>query len=89
MDEVLGSGLLSKEFCFLSVIRNPPGWEIGIYITGALALLGIAGVNLWKLWKSGSYPAPSPFPNYDYRYLEQKYGATYSQIRQKVKRSQL
>ncbi|XP_066465598.1 synaptotagmin-12 [Tiliqua scincoides] len=63
----------------LSVIRNPPGWEIGIYITGALALLGIAGVNIWKLWKSGSYPAPSPFPNYDYRYLEQKYG---TQIRQ-------
>ncbi|XP_070813465.1 synaptotagmin-12 [Pituophis catenifer annectens] len=67
----------------LSVIRNPSGWEIGVYITGALALLGIAGVNLWKLWKSGGYPAPSPFPNYDYRYLEQKYGSTYSQIKQK------
>ncbi|CAI5763131.1 synaptotagmin-12 [Podarcis lilfordi] len=67
----------------LSVIRSPPGWEIGIYITGALVLLGIAGVNLWKLWRSGSYPAPSPFPNYDYRYLEQKYGTTYSQIKQK------
>uniref|UniRef100_A0A803TEG8 C2 domain-containing protein n=1 Tax=Anolis carolinensis TaxID=28377 RepID=A0A803TEG8_ANOCA len=67
----------------LSVIKNPPGWEIGVYITGALALLGIAGVNLWKLWRSGSYPAPSPFPNYDYRYLEQKYGTTYSQIKQK------
>ncbi|KAM3851513.1 synaptotagmin-12 [Vipera latastei] len=67
----------------LNVIRNPSGWEIGIYITGALALLAIAGVNLWKLWKSGGYPAPSPFPNYDYRYLEQKYGSTYSQIKQK------
>ncbi|XP_070591907.1 synaptotagmin-12 [Erythrolamprus reginae] len=67
----------------LSVIRNPSGWEIGVYITGALALLGIAGVNLWKLWKSGGYPAPSPFPNYDYKYLEQKYGSTYSQIKQK------
>ncbi|XP_063148989.1 synaptotagmin-12 [Candoia aspera] len=67
----------------LSVMRNPSGWEIGVYITGALALLGIAGVNLWKLWKSGGYPAPSPFPNYDYRYLEQKYGSTYSQIKQK------
>ncbi|XP_026523920.1 synaptotagmin-12 [Notechis scutatus] len=67
----------------LSVIRNPSEWEIGVYITGALALLGIAGVNLWKLWKSGGYPAPSPFPNYDYRYLEQKYGSTYSQIKQK------
>uniref|UniRef100_A0A8D0C4Y5 Synaptotagmin-12 n=1 Tax=Salvator merianae TaxID=96440 RepID=A0A8D0C4Y5_SALMN len=66
-----------------SVLRIPSGWEVGIYITGALALLGIAGLNLWKLWKSGSYPAPSPFPNYDYRYLEQKYGSTYSQIKQK------
>ncbi|NWW84211.1 SYT12 protein, partial [Rhynochetos jubatus] len=45
---------------------------------GALALLGIAAVNLWKLWRSGTYPAPSPFPNYDYRYLEQKYGAACS-----------
>ncbi|KAF7245498.1 Synaptotagmin-12 [Varanus komodoensis] len=67
----------------LSVIKNPPGWEVGVYITGALVLLGIAGVNLWKLWKSGSYPTPSPFPNYDYRYLEQKYGTTYYQIKQK------
>lgn len=52
---------------------------------GALALLGIAAVNLWKLWRSGSYPAPSPFPNYDYRYLEQKYGTAYSDIKHKVK----
>ncbi|XP_013920967.1 PREDICTED: synaptotagmin-12 [Thamnophis sirtalis] len=73
----------------LRVIRNPFGWEIGVYITGALALLGIAGVNLWKLWKSGGYPAPSPFPNYDYRYLEQKYGSTYSQIKQKRAASNL
>ncbi|NXP44361.1 SYT12 protein, partial [Heliornis fulica] len=57
------------------VTTSPPQWEIGIYVAGALALLGIAAVNLWKLWRSGSYPAPSPFPNYDYRYLEQKYGA--------------
>uniref|UniRef100_A0A8C2TP46 Synaptotagmin-12 n=2 Tax=Coturnix japonica TaxID=93934 RepID=A0A8C2TP46_COTJA len=58
-------------------------WEIGIYAAGALALLGIAAVNLWKLWRSGSYPAPSPFPNYDYRYLEQKYGTAYSDIKHK------
>lgn len=51
-----------------------------------MALLGIAAVNLWKLWRSGSYPAPSPFPNYDYRYLEQKYGAAYSDVKHKVKR---
>uniref|UniRef100_A0A8D0L647 Synaptotagmin 12 n=1 Tax=Sphenodon punctatus TaxID=8508 RepID=A0A8D0L647_SPHPU len=68
-----------------NIIRSPPGWEIGIYVAGALALLGIAGINLWKLWRSGNYPAPSPFPNYDYRYLEQKYGTTYSEIKQKVR----
>lgn len=64
---------------------SPPRWEIGLYAAGALALLGIAAINLWKLWRSGSYPAPSPFPNYDYRYLEQKYGAACPDIRSKVK----
>uniref|UniRef100_A0A8C6Z2X9 Synaptotagmin 12 n=1 Tax=Nothoprocta perdicaria TaxID=30464 RepID=A0A8C6Z2X9_NOTPE len=48
---------------------------LGTYVAGALALLGIAAVNLWKLWRSGRCPAPSPFPNYDYRYLQRKYGA--------------
>ncbi|XP_042693288.1 synaptotagmin-12 isoform X2 [Centrocercus urophasianus] len=67
----------------LSATASPPRWEIGIYAAGALSLLGIAAVNLWKLWRSGSYPAPSPFPNYDYRYLEQKYGAAYSDIKHK------
>ncbi|KAM6204220.1 LOW QUALITY PROTEIN: synaptotagmin-12 [Sarcoramphus papa] len=67
----------------LAVATSPPRWEIGIYAAGALVLLGIAAVNLWKLWRSGSYPAPSPFPNYDYRYLEQKYGAAYSDIKHK------
>lgn len=67
----------------ISIIKRPPGWEVGIYITGALTLLGIAGINLWKLWKSGSHPAPSPFPNYDYRYLQQKYGCSYSEVKQK------
>ncbi|NXV52369.1 SYT12 protein, partial [Uria aalge] len=66
-----------------SVATSPPRWEMGIYAAGALALLGIAAVNLWKLWRSGGYPAPSPFPNYDYRYLEQKYGAAYSDIKHK------
>ncbi|NXH78820.1 SYT12 protein, partial [Hydrobates tethys] len=66
-----------------AVATSPPRWEIGIYAAGALALLGIAAVNLWKLWRSGSYPAPSPFPNYDYRYLEQKYGAAYSDVKHK------
>ncbi|NWX17948.1 SYT12 protein, partial [Aegotheles bennettii] len=64
---------------------SPPRWEIGLYTAGTLALLGIAAVNLWKLWRSGSYPAPSPFPNYDYRYLEQKYGALYGDAKHKVK----
>uniref|UniRef100_A0A4W3IA93 Synaptotagmin-12 n=1 Tax=Callorhinchus milii TaxID=7868 RepID=A0A4W3IA93_CALMI len=68
-----------------SVIRSPPAWEIGIYGTGVLVILALVGVNLWKLWKSGNYPAPSPFPNYDYRYLEQKYGTSYSEVRQKVR----
>ncbi|NXT29936.1 SYT12 protein, partial [Syrrhaptes paradoxus] len=62
---------------------TPPRWEVGIYAAGALALLGIAAVNLWKLWRSGSYPAPSPFPNYDYRYLQQKYGAACSDAKYK------
>uniref|UniRef100_A0A8U8B6E8 Synaptotagmin-12 n=1 Tax=Geospiza parvula TaxID=87175 RepID=A0A8U8B6E8_GEOPR len=66
-----------------SVASSPPRWEIGLYAAGALALLGIAAINLWKLWRSGSYPAPSPFPNYDYRYLEQKYGAACPDIRNK------
>ncbi|NXE14259.1 SYT12 protein, partial [Lophotis ruficrista] len=66
-----------------AVAASPPRWEIGIYAAGALALLGIAAINLWKLWRSGSYPAPSPFPNYDYRYLEQKYGAACSDGRLK------
>uniref|UniRef100_A0A8B9PM22 Synaptotagmin 12 n=1 Tax=Apteryx owenii TaxID=8824 RepID=A0A8B9PM22_APTOW len=56
---------------------------MGTYVAGALALLGIAAVNLWKLWRSGSYPAPSPFPNYDYRYLQRKYGAAYPDGRRK------
>uniref|UniRef100_A0A8B9BXA7 Synaptotagmin 12 n=1 Tax=Anser brachyrhynchus TaxID=132585 RepID=A0A8B9BXA7_9AVES len=67
----------------LSVAASPPRWEVGIYAAGALALLGIAAINLWKLWRSGSYPAPSPFPNYDYRYLEQKYGAACSDVKHK------
>ncbi|NWU86244.1 SYT12 protein, partial [Onychorhynchus coronatus] len=67
------------------VASSPPRWEIGLYAAGALALLGIAAINLWKLWRSGSYPSPSPFPNYDYRYLEQKYGAAYPDVRSKVK----
>ncbi|NXW37449.1 SYT12 protein, partial [Phaetusa simplex] len=66
-----------------AVATSPPRWEMGIYAAGALALLGIAAVNLWKLWRSGGYPAPSPFPNYDYRYLEQKYGAAYSDVKHK------
>ncbi|NWU49448.1 SYT12 protein, partial [Dromas ardeola] len=64
-----------------AVATSPPRWEMGIYAAGALALLGIAAVNLWKLWRSGGYPAPSPFPNYDYRYLEQKYGAACPRLR--------
>ncbi|XP_067152020.1 synaptotagmin-12 [Apteryx mantelli] len=67
----------------LSVATSPPRWEMGTYVAGALALLGIAAVNLWKLWRSGSYPAPSPFPNYDYRYLQQKYGVAYPDGRRK------
>ncbi|NXH95809.1 SYT12 protein, partial [Pachycephala philippinensis] len=66
-----------------AVASSPPRWEIGLYAAGALALLGIAAINLWKLWRSGSYPAPSPFPNYDYRYLEQKYGAACPDVRNK------
>ncbi|KAJ7420770.1 synaptotagmin-12-like protein [Willisornis vidua] len=74
---------VTPETTFAQVASSPPRWEIGLYAAGALALLGIAAVNLWKLWRSGSYPAPSPFPNYDYRYLEQKYGAAYPDVRHK------
>ncbi|XP_033909435.1 synaptotagmin-12-like [Acipenser ruthenus] len=67
----------------ISVVQSPPGWEVGIYIAGFLVLLGVVGLNLWKLWRSGSYPTPSPFPNFDFRYLEQKYGTSCSEVRQK------
>uniref|UniRef100_A0A5F9C6M5 Synaptotagmin 12 n=1 Tax=Oryctolagus cuniculus TaxID=9986 RepID=A0A5F9C6M5_RABIT len=67
----------------LSVIKSPPGWEVGVYAAGALALLGIAAVSLWRLWTSGSFPSPSPFPNYDYRYLQQKYGEASAEARRK------
>ncbi|KAG9475738.1 hypothetical protein GDO78_003904, partial [Eleutherodactylus coqui] len=66
-----------------TVITSPPEWEIGIYIAGALTLLGVVGLYLWKLYKSGNYPSPSPFPNYDYRYLKQKYGASCSEVKKK------
>lgn len=66
------------------MIRNPPAWEVGVYLLGFLVLLGIVGINLWKLWRSGSFPAPSPYPNFNYRYLQEKYGTSYSEVRQKV-----
>ncbi|XP_048829256.1 synaptotagmin-12 [Brienomyrus brachyistius] len=66
-----------------SVVRNPPGWEVGLYVAGFLTLLMLVAFNLWKLWKSGTFPAPSPFPNYDHRYLQEKYGTSYSEVRQK------
>jgi len=72
-----------------AVTTSPPRWEIGVYAAGALALLGVAAVSLWKLWRSGTYPAPSPFPNYDYRYLQQKYGAAHSDAKHKVKGRQV
>lgn len=77
-------GLRIYCLCFDPVVRNPPGWEVGIYLVGFLVLLGAAGVNIWKLWKSGTFPAPSPFPNFDYRYLQEKYGTSFSEVRQKV-----
>uniref|UniRef100_A0A3P9BW87 Synaptotagmin XII n=1 Tax=Maylandia zebra TaxID=106582 RepID=A0A3P9BW87_9CICH len=67
----------------LSVVRNPPGWEVGLYLVGFFVLLGLAGLNIWKLWKSGTFPTPSPFPNFDYRYLQEKYGTSFSEVRQK------
>lgn len=76
---------LSSAFCAsVSVVRNPPGWEVGIYLVGFFVLLAVAGLNIWKLWKSGTFPAPSPFPNFDYRYLQEKYGTSFSEVRQKV-----
>lgn len=78
-------GPLTRNCSCLAVIKSPPDWEVGVYAAGALALLGIAAVSLWKLWTSGSFPSPSPFPNYDYRYLQQKYGETYAEARQKVR----
>lgn len=74
-------------FCLpVLVVRNPPGWEVGIYLVGFFVLLCVAGINIWKLWKSGTFPAPSPFPNFDYRYLQEKYGTSFSEVRQKVPR---
>ena len=71
------------------VVRNPPGWEVGLYLVGFLILLAVAGLNIWKLWKSGTFPTPSPFPNFDYRYLQEKYGNSFSEVRQKVPWSDL
>lgn len=68
----------------LTVVRNPPGWEVGVYLVGFVVLLAAAGLNIWKLWRSGAFPAPSPFPNFDYRYLQEKYGTSFSEVRQKV-----
>lgn len=48
-----------------AVASSPPRWEIGLYAAGALALLGIAAINLWKLWRSGSYPALSRLQDVD------------------------
>ncbi|XP_055271397.1 synaptotagmin-12 isoform X3 [Moschus berezovskii] len=81
----LAAGVMAVDVAeyHLSVIKSPPDWEVGVYAAGALALLGIAAVSLWKLWTSGSFPSPSPFPNYDYRYLQQKYGETYVEARPK------
>ncbi|XP_067091489.1 synaptotagmin-12 [Osmerus mordax] len=67
----------------LSVVRNPPGWEVGVYLGGFMVLLGVAGFNIWRLWKSGTFPAPSPFPNFNYRHLQEKYGNSFSEVRQK------
>lgn len=78
-------GFLIDGLCAcVSVIRDPPAWEVGVYLLGFLVLLGIVGVSLWKLWRSGSFPAPSPYPNFNYRYLQKKYGTSYSEVRQKV-----
>ena len=52
-----------------------------------MVLLGVAGFNLWRLWKSGKFPAPSPFPNFNYRHLQDKYGNSFSEVRQKVRSS--
>ena len=67
-----------------AVVRNPPTWEVGIYLGGFVLLLAVAVLNIWKLWKSGTFPTPSPFPNFDYRYLQEKYGTSFSEVRQKV-----
>uniref|UniRef100_A0A9J8C4Y7 Synaptotagmin XII n=2 Tax=Cyprinus carpio TaxID=7962 RepID=A0A9J8C4Y7_CYPCA len=67
----------------LSVVLNPPGWEVCLFVLGFLVLFAVVIVNLWKLCKSGSFPTPSPYPNFHYRYLQEKYGSSHSEIRQK------
>lgn len=68
------------------MVLNPPGWEVCLYVFGFLVLFAVVIVNLWKLYKSGSFPTPSPYPNFHYRYLQEKYGSSHSEIRQKVSR---
>lgn len=68
----------------VSVVLNPPGWEVCLFVFGFLVLFAVVIVNLWKLYKSGSFPTPSPYPNFHYRYLQEKYGSSHSEIRQKV-----
>ncbi|TRY65158.1 hypothetical protein DNTS_002038 [Danionella cerebrum] len=66
-----------------SVVLNPPGWEVCVFFSGFLLLFAVVIINLWKLYKSGSFPTPSPFPNFHFQYLQEKYGSSHSEIRQK------
>uniref|UniRef100_A0A8C4QV49 C2 domain-containing protein n=1 Tax=Eptatretus burgeri TaxID=7764 RepID=A0A8C4QV49_EPTBU len=50
---------------------------------GVAVILLVAGASLWRFCRSGQFPTPSPFPNYNRNYLEEKYGVPRTS-RQKV-----
>ncbi|CAN0428369.1 unnamed protein product [Lampetra planeri] len=62
-----------------TVVREVGGWEAPVLALGALAIVLVAAANLWQLWRSGaSTPRAAPFTNFDWRYLEAKYGRAWA-----------
>uniref|UniRef100_UPI00358DF98E synaptotagmin-12 n=1 Tax=Myxine glutinosa TaxID=7769 RepID=UPI00358DF98E len=57
-----------------TVLAGVGSWEAPLYYVGVVVILLVAGANLWRFCRSGQFPTPSPFPNYNWNYLEEKYG---------------
>ncbi|XP_061422500.1 LOW QUALITY PROTEIN: synaptotagmin-12-like [Lethenteron reissneri] len=57
-----------------SVTERPARWEGLVVALGAVALIVTVATSAWQLLRKGRRPTPVPFPNFDHRYLEAKYG---------------